>query len=88
MQSSEVDGFPSVFWSSLKATKPDWIRDKQVKFLVKYGSGETDPELQSVPFPDEKPLPDMASARLNLGQPFVMPLVFQPTVRKRCETRS
>jgi tripartite-type tricarboxylate transporter receptor subunit TctC len=80
MQRGEVDGFPSVFWSSLKATRPDWIRDKQMRFLVKYGSRGTDPELQDVPFaddlattPDDKLLLDIAAAPLNLGQPFVLP---------------
>jgi len=80
MERGEVDGFPSVFWSSLKATKPDWIRDKKIKLLVKYGSRGTDPELAAVPFaddlattPDDKLLLAMATAPLNLGQPYIMP---------------
>jgi tripartite-type tricarboxylate transporter receptor subunit TctC len=80
MERGEVDGFPSVFWSSLKATKPDWIRDKKVKYLVQYGSRSADPELRDVPAADDlaktaddKRLLDMATAPLELGTPFVMP---------------
>ena len=37
MEKGEVDGYPSIFWSSLTTTKPDWVRDKKIKLLVQFG---------------------------------------------------
>ncbi|HEY4136581.1 MAG TPA: hypothetical protein VGO34_15350 [Alphaproteobacteria bacterium] len=80
MERGEVDGFPSAFWSSLKATKPDWIRDKKVKFLIQYGTRTANPELPDVPVArdlakseEDKLILDIAMAPLELGRPFVMP---------------
>jgi tripartite-type tricarboxylate transporter receptor subunit TctC len=37
MERGEVDGYPSIFWSSLSATRPDWIKQGKVKYIVQYG---------------------------------------------------
>jgi len=75
----ENEGYASAFWSSLKATKPDWIRDKQIKFLVQMAL-EPHPELKDVPFaldmikkPDDRLLMELAAAQLAIGRPMVAP---------------
>lgn len=75
----ENEGYPSAFWSSLKVVKPDWIRDKKIKFIVQYGLAPT-PELKDVPFaldlikkPEDKQLMEVASAQLALGRPVLTP---------------
>lgn len=80
MERGEVHAFPSAFWSSLKATKPDWVRDKKVKYLLQYGTRKAHPELPNVPIArqvatseEDRRLLDVAMAPLELGRPFVMP---------------
>jgi tripartite-type tricarboxylate transporter receptor subunit TctC len=75
----EIDGYPSTFWSSLKATKPDWIKNNQVKLLVQYGR-KPHPELPNVPVAreltdnaDDKILLDIAMAPLEAGRPYLAP---------------
>jgi tripartite-type tricarboxylate transporter receptor subunit TctC len=79
MEKGENDGYASAFWSSLKATKPDWIRDKQIKFLVQFGD-KPNPELKNVPFApdltrneDDKQLAELASGQLAIGRPLMAP---------------
>jgi tripartite-type tricarboxylate transporter receptor subunit TctC len=79
MEKGELDGYPSTFWGSLKSTRPDWIRDKQVKILVQYGE-KRHPELPDVPVArdlaktaDDKQLLDVAMAPLVIGRPYVAP---------------
>ena len=75
----ENEGYASAFWSSLKATKPDWIKEKKIKFLVQMAL-EPHPELKDVPFaldmitkPDDRQLMELASAQLAIGRPMVAP---------------
>jgi tripartite-type tricarboxylate transporter receptor subunit TctC len=78
MERGEVDGHPSPYWSYLKTAKPDWIRDKKIKFLLQYGR-RRNPELPDVPFardlvtngPDRELL-DASMAQLTIGYPFFM----------------
>lgn len=79
MEKGEVEGYPSTFWGSLKATKPDWIRDRKVKILVQYGE-QPHPELPDVPVArdlaktdEDKQLLDVAMAPLVVGRPYVAP---------------
>jgi tripartite-type tricarboxylate transporter receptor subunit TctC len=79
MERGEIDGYPSVFYSTLQATKADWLPDKKIKAIVSYGP-EKRPELADVPYApevvtneDDKALLDAAFAPLALGRPFVMP---------------
>lgn len=79
MERQEVDGYPSIFWSSLTATKPDWIRDKKVKSIIQFGP-EREASVGPVPSVDEhltkeedKVLLQAAIAPLALGRPFLMP---------------
>ncbi|MEA2952512.1 MAG: hypothetical protein QOJ96_2032 [Alphaproteobacteria bacterium] len=79
MERGEIDGYSSVFYSTLQATKPDWIPQKKIKALIQYGP-EKRPELAGVPYAseittdaDNQILLDAAFAPLALGRPFVMP---------------
>ena len=79
MERGEVDGFPSVFFSSLSATRPQWIPQGLARPIVQYGPDRI-PELADVPFAtdllsneDDKLLMQAATAAQALGRPFVAP---------------
>ncbi len=79
MERGEVDGYPSVFYNSLVATRPNWLRDKQVKLLVQMGL-EKEPAIPDVPFAldlvskeDDKTLMVAAFAPLQSGRPYLLP---------------
>ncbi|MFN4281186.1 MAG: Bug family tripartite tricarboxylate transporter substrate binding protein [Alphaproteobacteria bacterium] len=79
VERGELDGYPSTFWSSLKATKPEWIKEKKVKLLVQYGR-KPHPELPNVPVARQvaasdadKTLLDVAMAPLEAGRPYLAP---------------
>ena len=80
METGENEGYPSAFWSSLKAVKPGWIANKQIKMLLHFGSAPH-PELAQVPFADtllkDKPaaraLMAVAAAPLAVGRPIMAP---------------
>lgn len=79
MEKGEVDGYPSIFWSSLTTTKPDWVRDKKIKLLVQFGPVR-EPQIGPVPSvaeyltkEDDKLLLQAAIAPLALGRPYLMP---------------
>ncbi len=79
MERGELDGYPSVFVSSLNAIRPNWLRDKLAKPIVQYGS-ERLTGLGNVPFApdliankDDKVLMQTGLAQLALGRPLVMP---------------
>jgi len=80
METGENEGYPSAFWSSLKAVKPGWIANKQIKMLLHFGSAPH-PELGQVPFADtllkDKPaaraLMAVAAAPLAVGRPIMAP---------------
>lgn len=79
VERGELDGYPSTFWSSLKATKPEWIKENKVKLLVQYGR-KPHPELPNVPVArdlatnaDDKALLDVSMAPLEAGRPYLAP---------------
>jgi tripartite-type tricarboxylate transporter receptor subunit TctC len=79
MERGELDGYPSVFYSALTSTRPNWLRDKQVKAIVQYGP-ERLKELPDVPFAtdlltneDDRLLMQAASAPQALGRPLLLP---------------
>jgi tripartite-type tricarboxylate transporter receptor subunit TctC len=78
MERREVDGHPSAFFSSLRATRPNWLRDKIAKAIVQYGP-ERLAELPDVPFApdlvavDDRVTMQAAFAPLALGRPFLLP---------------
>lgn len=88
MEKGEVDGTSSLFYSSLVATRPAWLREQKLRLLVQYGL-EKHPRLPTVPFapdlarnPDDLGLMQAAFAALGVGRPYVMPPGV-PTVRVR-----
>jgi tripartite-type tricarboxylate transporter receptor subunit TctC len=80
METGENEGYPSAFWSSLKAVKPGWIANKQIKMLLHFGSAPH-PELAQVPFADDllkdrpaaRALMAVAAAPLAVGRPIMAP---------------
>jgi len=79
MEKRENDGNTSAYWSSLKATHPDWIAEKKLKFLLQYGAHPL-VELSGVPYaPDlikdsmKRALMAVAAAPLSLGRPIAAP---------------
>jgi tripartite-type tricarboxylate transporter receptor subunit TctC len=79
MERGELDGYPSVFYSALTSTRPNWLKDKQAKAIVQYGP-ERLTELPDVPFAtdlltneDDRLLMQAASAPQALGRPLLLP---------------
>ncbi|HWG05168.1 MAG TPA: hypothetical protein VG271_09170 [Beijerinckiaceae bacterium] len=79
MERGEVQAFPSAFWSSLKANKPEWLAEKKLKLIVQYGL-EPNPEIPDVPVArelaktdDDRELLDVSMASLNIGRPYMLP---------------
>jgi tripartite-type tricarboxylate transporter receptor subunit TctC len=79
MERGEVDGYPSVFYSSLTSTRPSWIPERKVKFLVQVGS-EKNSNLPDVPSAldlvtsaDDRALIEASAGPLSTGRPFLMP---------------
>jgi tripartite-type tricarboxylate transporter receptor subunit TctC len=79
MERGELDGHPSAFFSSVRSTRPAWLRGKTAKAIVQYGP-EKLAELPDVPFApdlvvsdDDKLLMQAAFAPLTLGRPFLAP---------------
>jgi tripartite-type tricarboxylate transporter receptor subunit TctC len=79
MERGELDGYPSVFYSALTSTRPNWLPGKQARAIVQYGP-ERLAQLPDVPFAsdlvrsdDDRLLMQAASAPLALGRPLLMP---------------
>jgi tripartite-type tricarboxylate transporter receptor subunit TctC len=79
MERGELDGYPSTFYSSLKSTRPDWLRDHKIKIILQYGPDKAR-DLPHIPFaadyvtsPDNLALMQVAFAALGLGRPFLAP---------------
>jgi tripartite-type tricarboxylate transporter receptor subunit TctC len=79
MERGEVDGFPSLFYNTLNATRPNWRKEKDVKVILQYGL-EKEPDLPDVPSaldlvtePDDKLLLEAGLAEVTLGRPYLMP---------------
>ena len=79
LERGEIEGYPALFWSTFKTTKPDWIAQKKVNLLVQLAL-KKHPELPDVPliFDFLKNEDDRAAAELLLapqlaGRPFITP---------------
>ncbi|MGE3246742.1 MAG: Bug family tripartite tricarboxylate transporter substrate binding protein [Beijerinckiaceae bacterium] len=79
MEKGELDSYGTTFWSSLTATKKDWLKNNKIRILVQYGP-EKEEALPNVPYgPDltknaaDRALFEAAYAPLAAGRPFVMP---------------
>jgi tripartite-type tricarboxylate transporter receptor subunit TctC len=79
MERGEVQGAPSLFYSSLVSTRPSWLPDGSVRVLVQYGT-EKEAKLGNVPFandlvsdPQKLELMKVAFAPLAFGRPYLVP---------------
>jgi tripartite-type tricarboxylate transporter receptor subunit TctC len=79
LERGEIEGYTSVIYSALQATKSDWLPQKKIKALLQYGP-EKRPELAGVASAreaaaseDNRILIEAAFAPLALGRPLVMP---------------
>jgi tripartite-type tricarboxylate transporter receptor subunit TctC len=79
MEKGEVEGLPSVFWSSLSATRPDWVSNHKVQYILQYGPvnevalGSAPNAMDLLSTATDKALLQAAIAPLALGRPFLMP---------------
>jgi tripartite-type tricarboxylate transporter receptor subunit TctC len=78
MERREVEG-TFIFYNSLKATKPSWVKNGDVRILVQIG-GSKNPKLPDVPLATDlvagaadKLLVQAAAAPLSLGRPYLLP---------------
>lgn len=79
MERREIDGYPSVFYSSLTSTRPTWLADKTAKVVLQYGPQPLK-ELPNVAWAldhitdaNDKVLFQTATAPNALGRPLLMP---------------
>ena len=79
MERGEVDGFPSLFYNTLNATRPKWRTENNIKLILQYGL-EKEPALPNVPSaldlvtdPDDKLLLQAGLAQVTMGRPYLMP---------------
>ena len=79
MERGEIHGFPSIPWSTLKATKPDWIREGRLRYLVQFGPRPHPEAPASTPFaPDlitseaDRALLALAIGPAVLGKPYML----------------
>ena len=79
MERGEVDGFPSLFYNTLNATRPNWRTERNVKLILQYGL-EKEPALPNVPSaldlvtdPEDKQLLQAGLAQVTMGRPYLMP---------------
>lgn len=79
MERGEVDGFPSLFYNTLNATKPNWRAEKNIKLILQYGL-EKEPAIPDVPSaldlatnPEDRMLLQAGLAEVTLGRPYLTP---------------
>lgn len=79
MERGEVYGIVGTEWSSLKANKSDWIRDKKVRVVIQIGL-QSHPELKQVPSvvelikdPESRHVMELLLARQTYGRAFAAP---------------
>jgi tripartite-type tricarboxylate transporter receptor subunit TctC len=78
MERGEINGYPSVFYNSLTAAKPTWLKEGKIRLLVQLGFKE--PAIANVPSlmdlvtkEDDKRLVEAAAGPLTAGRPYLMP---------------
>jgi tripartite-type tricarboxylate transporter receptor subunit TctC len=79
MERGEVDGFPSLFYNTLNATRPNWRSEKNIKLILQYGL-EKEPAIPDVPSAldlaanaEDRQLLQAGLAEVTLGRPYLMP---------------
>jgi hypothetical protein len=79
IERGEVHGIGDWSWSSVKAVRPDWVRDKQVNVLMQVGLTK-EPELPDVPFamdfvkdPADRKILELNFTQKTAARPIVAP---------------
>ena len=76
VENGEVQGEAGKDWTTLTATKPQWIRDKLIHILVQMGMN-AHPDLKGVPMaielaksPDDREIMEVVFAKYGMARPF------------------
>ena len=84
LERGEIEGYPALFWSTFKSTKPDWLAQKKVRLLVQLALRKH-PELPDVPLvmdalttPDDRAAAELLLAPQLAGRPFIAPPALPP----------
>jgi tripartite-type tricarboxylate transporter receptor subunit TctC len=79
VERGEVEGYPSIFWTTLKATKPEWLRDNSIVMLTQLAL-EKHPDLPNVPLildlaktPEDRAALELMLASQLPGRPYLAP---------------
>ncbi|MBX9757990.1 MAG: hypothetical protein K2Y29_04375 [Beijerinckiaceae bacterium] len=79
LESREVEGICGLGWSTLTASRPDWVRDHKLNVLVQFGF-EKLPDLPNVPSaldlitdPQKRAILELILIRQETGRPIVGP---------------
>jgi tripartite-type tricarboxylate transporter receptor subunit TctC len=78
IERGEVDGRCGWSWSSVKSTRPAWIKEKKLNYLVHISDTKA-PELQDVPLLNDfatarqKQVLKLVTSRQTMGRPFAAP---------------
>jgi hypothetical protein len=79
IERGEVQGIADWSWSSFKAVRPDWIRDKKVTMLMQ-GALQNDPELAGLPnaldfikSPSDRQVMELHFTQKTAARPLVVP---------------
>ena len=81
MERGEVDGVCGLDWSSLKAQRPDWVRDNRMNVIVQAGLAP-DPELVKLGVPqiwdftegeENRKIVELIVAQQEFGRPYILP---------------
>jgi len=79
MESGETEGICGLSWSTMKASRPDWIRDSRLNVLVQFGM-EKLADLPNVPSAlelvkdgDARKILDIILVRQEVGRPIAAP---------------
>lgn len=79
VENGEVQGEAGKDWTTLTATRPQWIRDKLVNILVQMGMN-AHPDIKAVPMaidlaksPDDRQIMELVFAKFGMARPFFTP---------------
>ena len=78
IESGEAHGRCGLTFSSLKASKPDWLRDDKINIMLQMGL-EKSPELPNVPLasdllsPEDRQVLELVTMGTAVGRPFAAP---------------
>ena len=79
VERGEIAGVCGLAWSTIKASKPDWVRDKKLNVILQLGLSKVS-ELPDVPMaidlvkdPTDKAVLQLILVRQEMGRPFAAP---------------